>query len=388
MSKVLVIVLSPNDTEINKLDYSKKNTINGKLTNGKCCVPIRDEKKVILYKNTWSSNSFNNKMDEIKNEINAHESVVLYHSSDNKDKEGIKNKFKEVKNIKFLDIYSSSTCQKLLNKIVALLESICANSDIGKKFDEIWDECVKKNDKELARLFRSQILTPFVALHLALQMESDMLDEEKEHCKKVWEDGLELIKNNGQELNAKFMELLGLSKNISPNRIKPQPEKELDEFIEKYKDRLYTIFEGLSVNNTFVLNENENVDNLLAGIEQLSKIVEEGISCKEAIKKNRVLRHNIENAITRLGLFTAPFSDKREGLRKELNDLNVNLSSFDTDMIRKYFNMDMKNEFDSSIRLIQGYDGAGSDDKILNMIKELISSLQKIVTVTLNVAPR
>jgi hypothetical protein len=215
-----------------------------------------------------------------------------------------------------------------------------------------------------------------------------MSDEEKGHYKEVCEKGLKLLENNGGKLKAKFMELMGLPENAlkNENRIKPQPEKELDKFIENYKDRLCMILEGLSVNNTFVLNE--NVDDILTGIEQLSKIVEDGIYCKEAIKKNSVFRHDIESAIFRLRLFTAPFSDKREDLKKELRDLNANLSSFDMDMMRKYFNTNMKKEIDGSIRLIQGYDGADSNDKISNMIKELISSLQEIVTVTLNIAPR
>ena len=229
-----------------------------------------------------------------------------------------------------------------------------------------------------------------MVLHMGkegIEVFSKMSDEEKTRCKESCERGLKLLENNGERLKAKFMELLGLPANAlkNENRIEPQPEEKLDKFIKNYKEKLSMIFKGLSDNNTLTAN---NIDDLLDGIERLSKIVEDGIYCNEAIKKNRVLRHDIENAISRLRLFTPLFSDKREGIRKELSDLNANLSSFDMDMIRKYFNMDMKNVFDSSVRLIQGYDGADSDDKISNMIKELISSLQKIVTVTLNIAPR
>lgn len=263
-------------------------------------------------------------------------------------------------------------------------------------FYEDLENYLKKDDIKDDHTLRFEILTPFAFLHTMLQLKQNdvpignLSNEEKKRYEKNCQEGIKLLENNGNELRDKFKKLKGISKD-NKDRIKSKLEEELDKFIQEYKNRLHTIFNEISdrLSDNTELKFPEDIDNLFKGIEKLSKIIENASVCAEVIKKNRGLRHDIENAITRLKLFIDSFSaEKRGALREELNDLNSNLTSFDTAMVNKYFDLDMKTAIDESIKIMRECLLVDDASKVVEAINNVIGSLKNIVNLTLKIAPR
>lgn len=236
---------------------------------------------------------------------------------------------------------------------------------------------------------RSQILTPFVALHLALQMNQE---EQRSYLKnlspedrKFCNEGIEVLDNKGQELIRKFSELAGTP--FEKEKALSQSQKDLNEFIEVYAERLSTIFQGIINNNQIELLT--GVDVLLAGIEQLSKIVEDGIEKSDLIKKARVIKHDLDNVMRRLDNCISPLSpEKLEVIKGGMDRLDSIFKELNT--LKESLHLDMQNELDSASELIrkirEGVKTNLEETRLLELRDELVSVLQKpfnmIVSIT------
>ncbi len=106
-----------------------------------------------------------------------------------------------------------------------------------------WTLLYSKGEEAAVQRLRSEILTPFVLLHLGLQMKdsffnNDFTQEEKECCSK----GVELLgeKSGEVQLLSRFMELLKLPSSMGER--KPLEE----ECANKFKQKVNTFIEGHS----------------------------------------------------------------------------------------------------------------------------------------------
>lgn len=229
---------------------------------------------------------------------------------------------------------------------------------------------------------RSQILTPFVALHLILQMEP----KERESCLKsiseseedraFAKEGLDLLKDKGSELKEKISELAGT----------PFEEDKINEFIKVYADHLSAVFQGIRYNKQIELPIGVDI---LAGIEQLSKIVEEEIEKGDLKKKARVIKHDLDNVMRRLDNCISPLSPEKleviKGGMERLDSIFKELNS-----LKESLHLDMQNELDSASELIRKIrDGVKTnleESRLLELKDNLVSALQEpfnmIVSVT------
>ncbi len=259
-------------------------------------------------------------------------------------------------------------------------------SAVLDKKENAFDYLVRKPNSHL--IARSQILTPFVALHLILQMEpkeqesylKDMSKEDQKFCK----EGFELMDNNGLELMRKFSELAGIP--FEEGKAPSRPQKDINKFIEVYAERLYTIFQGILKNNQIELPSG---DDLLAGIEQLSRLVEEEIEKSYFKKKARVIKHDLDNVMRNLDNCNSPLTPEKRGVMK--NKMEMLDSIFkELNTLKETLHLDVQAEIDSASNLIrkinEGVKKNLEESRLLELRDELVGILQKpfsmIVSIT------
>ena len=145
MSKLLIIILSQNDTEIKQCDSQA--CIIGSLKNGKLENKVNNN-AIIVYRNAKRKNNIISDADkiiQIKEYVNSYnEVVVLYHSLFEDDFLEFKKRLGHYEKYKNIAIYSSQTDEPLFKNIVDLLKSLSKNKDVNGIFDDIWNKNVKK----------------------------------------------------------------------------------------------------------------------------------------------------------------------------------------------------------------------------------------------------
>lgn len=248
MEQIIVIVIAPS----RKPEKALLNTFNVD-TNNWACVGMNKEGQE-CEKGSYNSLLFMlinqcQKTKDIKgklNEIYALNKNVIVYTHQNAD--GTHQPFPSdsiitIFNEKIIDCISFSHSDKGDKPIEKFMSSVNSSWEERKKIlQQIIDDCIKKKATSDTHSLRSQILTPFVALHLTLEDSFNerenpkdnplIFDKEcKDECKKCCND----IKNKGEILN-KFLE------NV--------PEKQKEEIKTKYSklkvkiDGLYKEIEG------------------------------------------------------------------------------------------------------------------------------------------------
>lgn len=437
MSKILIIILSTNDSEIKKSNYPRR--IKELFKNDKL-EKIICNNALIIYRNAEEGNNIisdNEKMMQIKECINSYDEVIiLYHSLDDDDLKKLKGQLGHDEKCKNIDIYSSQSEKTLFNIIVELLEFLCDNKSVNDIFDAIWSKSIKKNDENLAYSYRYETFLSFVFLHLSVQLQHRLQLKEKSatiFCNKITHDGdkesdaanecctkgINFLNKNGVELNKIFGELV---KSIYTDKVKvkvtPKTKNDIEEFVRLYGKVLRYTFLELTGNkktlgNTIYDREltpytflgltgkiksitwPRNINPFLTDVEKLFNIIDNGVaSYREVIKQVCSIRHELgDNAITRLNLFrTTQLPEQLKSLKMELEDLKTKFNKFAGQNVDEYFQIDFKEELDKASKVIhemQEEISTGLDDiKILKMRGNLVCLLQKFIEKTLIIAPR
>lgn len=247
-------------------------------------------------------------------------------------------------------------------------------------------EASKPTPHLIAHSLRSQILTPFVALHLALQIEPK---ERETYLKNLspedfCNEGIEVLDNKGQELIRKFSELAGTP--FEKEKALSQSQKDINEFIQDYAEPLSTIFQGIINNNQ--INLPSDVD-VLAGIEQLSRIVEEGVEKSDLIKKARLIKHDLDSVLRRLDNCKSPLTPEKRGVMKSGMEMLDSIFK-ELNTLKETRHLDIQAELESASKLVQkireGVKTNLEESRLLELRDELVSVLQEpfnmIVSVT------
>lgn len=415
MSKLLIIILSQNDTEIKK--SSSRECIIDSLKNGKLENKINNA--IIMYRNAKKGNNIVSDADkiiQIKEYINLYdEAVVLYHSLFEDDLLRLKEQLGQDEKYKNIAIYSSETDEELFNNIVELLISLSENKDVNDIFDVIWSGSIKKIDENRAYSYRYETFLPFVFLHFGVQLQHRLQSKEKyatifcnkiindkiaqdsekesDEVKKCCDSGINYLSKNGIELNNKFG---GLVKSIYTDKIEvtPKIQNNIEEFIRLYGKVLRYAFLELTGNKKRIAWP-RNINPLLTDVEKLFNIIDNGVaSYRAVIEQVCSIRHELgDNAIPRLNLFqTRQLTEQLESLKMELKDLKIKFNKFTGQNIEKYFQIDFKEEIDETSKVIHEMHeevSTGLDDtKILKMRDNLVCLLQIFIEKTLTIAPK
>jgi len=413
MSKLLIIILSRDDTEIK--NSNNQECIISRKKNGKLENEINNN-AIIVYRNAEEENNIVSDADkiiQIKEYVNLYdEAVVLYHSLFENDLLRLRGQLGQDEKYKNIDIYSSQTDEPLFKKIVDLLISLSKNKDVNGTFNAIWSKSVKMNENDESRVYcyRYETFLPFVFLHFGVQLQHRLQSKEKYatiFCNKMTQDsdkepdevnecctrGINFLSENGIELNNKFR---GLVKSIYTDNVKvtPKIQNDIEEFIRLYGKVLRYTFLELTGNKKSIIWP-RNINPLLTDVEKMFNIIDNGVaSYREVIKQVCSIRHELgDNAIPRLNLFqTIQLTAQLKSLKMELNDLKIKFNKFAGQNIDEYFQIDFKEEIDEASKVIhemQEEISTGLDDtKTLKMRDDLVCLLQKFIEKTLIIAPR
>lgn len=407
MCKLLIIIMSISDTEINEPSCPKN--IIYSFQNGKLEIKVNNNALIVYRRKDIDINTIIKQIQDYVKSFN--EAVILYHTKYDRNLKELKDGLGYNEKYKNIDRYSSVTDNQLFKKIVELLKSLSANSGVNNIFDDIWYKSVKKNNDNRAYYYRYEIFLPFAFLHFGLQLQRRLQSKEKcatIFCNKMTQDsdnesdavneccdrGINFLSKNGIELNNKFGELV---KSIYTDKVKvtPKIQNDIEEFIRLYGKVLRYTFLGHTGNKKCIAWPS-NINPLLADVGKIFNIVDNGVASyyKEVIEPNYTIRHDLEqNAIPRLNLFrTLQLTEQLKSLKMELNDLKIKFNKFAGQNIDEYFQIDFKEEIDKATKVIHEMQEEIStsldDTKILEMRKNLICLLENFIQKTLIVTPR
>lgn len=237
---------------------------------------------------------------------------------------------------------------------------------------------------------RQRLLTPFVLLHLGLQMEKEKkrsfvnepTDEEKE-CLRGGEDLLSDQKKMEQDL----CELMGV-----PHQGKgdgPEPLKQLRQWVDDNNSELGQLFEQAVSGKKFKRLAEQKLNGTLSTIEELSEIVDRAVDYGERVKKNSSMRHFLKNAVPRLTNYFAGLNkEMRSVLDLEMKDLESSFRTFLAPSAGYDLDAKTRKTSDAAYKAVTVFrdklDKKGNDQNLVKEIKKLVNQLETIEKLTFN----
>ncbi len=175
----------------------------------------------------------------------------------------------------------------------------------------------------------SRFLTSFVLLHLGLTMEGKekgsfikgLIDDDKK-CLKAGQDFL----SNQGKMGEALCEIMGVP---HPGKEDcPKPLTQLQEWVRDNHSVLNHLFEWAVGGEQSKSPTKEKLNGALDVIEALSEIVDHAVDYGEQVKKNSVLRHFLNNAVSRLSGYPKTLDAERcRSLEQEMMKLDSLLAS-------------------------------------------------------------
>lgn len=257
---------------------------------------------------------------------------------------------------------------------------------------EIWSHL---SSRSVSDELLDEILTPLVVIHNLLTTKQNRMRRLSKisptimkQNKDIFTLGERLFKDDGRELVAKVRDLIKIPGGKSNESSNPALEY-VNKFIKIEGKKLHEIFK-LAVDDCAASSLSYDVA-LTQTIEQLCETLRAESARADVRRKIRSFRHDIENVISRLRIYISkkkPFSEEhKRGFKKELTDMKKSLNSLRTEMFLKYCDLNIEKEIAASLKVLDE-SASGNDADLIVVARKLITNLQQVVNLTLNVVPR